>query len=637
MAKILLINPPKLVPLLDWTMCYPPLGLMSVAANLGPHQVEILDMKSEKVKAGELRARIGSADIVGITVLTPSVDSALELCRVAKEMGTMTVLGGPHPSLMPQTVSRPEVDVVVRGEGEVTFRELADGMPLETVAGISFMEGDLIRHNPDRPPVVLATLPPPRRDLLGDNGARYHAFRQSMGALSTARGCPYRCSFCCVPALWKSYRQLPPEAVVDEIKRMRPTEIVSIVDDNFCHDMIRVEEICDLIIREGLNDRLYSVFSRVDSIVRYPGVVGKMAAANMRVVFIGIEAATQEALDRMNKRTRLEEIHQACDILERNGMIIWAGNIVGNLEDGYDDVEALIRMNLRLPIDIADFTVITPWPGTELFRVASERGLIDSYDFTEYCECEPHMHTPYLSGIEILELEMKAYMKFYGFFRLLGKAHRWSKNPQKRWLLDRDYKGFRAFWKFREKSAFYFWRTYRETVGRTEGVKVSRFNPLVSTPKLYSLSAGIIAAAVTLLVTVFNHRFYGDYASRAPGFRVADILSGAAFAAFVVAAVAVWLAVVSYRHGWIFSLRRRKPAGKRRSLFGKAMSYALAFGAIAFLAAAAAVTLIALTWSQARVDYAVKEVLVTAVAFVAALVPSYLAIRSARNGGVTKP
>jgi len=114
MAKILLVNPKKDVPLLDWAMRYPPLGLMYVAAVLDEHEIEMLDLKVEKIKKDELIRKIGSVDILGISVLTPSIDAALELCRIAKKFSVITVLGGVHPSLNPNVVENPEVDIVVR-------------------------------------------------------------------------------------------------------------------------------------------------------------------------------------------------------------------------------------------------------------------------------------------------------------------------------------------------------------------------------------------------------------------------------------------------------------------------------------------------------------------------------------------
>ena len=636
MSRVLLINPPKKMPLLDWTMRYPPLGLMSIAAVLDGHEVEILDMKAEKTRRKELPRRLGSVDIVGITVLTPSFDSALEICRIAGECGALTVLGGVHPTLMPQVVAYPEVDIVVRGEGELTFREIADGRPLGSIPGISYVSGSTVVHNPDRPHVDLNTLPPPRRDLVAGNKKKYKAFDQTLGALSTARGCPYRCNFCCVPKVWKGYRELSPIEVVNEIKRMDRTEIVSIVDDNFCQDMGRVEAICDLIIRERLDDRLYSVFSRVDSIVQHPEVVAKMAQANMRVVFIGIEAATQAALDRMNKKTRIEDIYRACRILEENGILIWAGNIVGNLDDTYGDVEALIGMNMELPIDISDFTVITPWPGTDLYQFAIENNLIDELDFTEYCECEPHMHTPHLSRIEIMELEIKAYMKFYGFWAMVMRARRWSRNPRKRWLVERDYKGFRSFWKFRNKSALYFWRTYKEMVGKTEATKIRKYSPLFSTPVLYSISSGIATALIAFLLTVLAGRYYGTYTSYPLAFVITDLLFASIFVASITAIVATWFAIRSYRRGWIFSVRPRRPARRKWSLSKESLWNGVLFSAAAFVVTSILVFISVIGGFSSQLTYGMKEALVTVIAFLASCIASYVSIHAVRNGRITR-
>lgn len=537
--------------------------------------------------------------------------------------------------MMHQVVANPEVDLVVRGEGELTFKEIADGRPPASIAGVSYTDGGSIVHNPDRPTADLCALPPPRRDLVSRYARQYRAFGQSLGALSTTRGCPYRCSFCCVHKLWRDYRELAPGAVVDEIGRMEKTEIVSIVDDNFCQDMGRVDEICDLIIRRGLNDRLYSVFSRVDAIVRHPETVAKMAEANMRVVFIGIEAASQAALDRMKKKTRIEDIYRACDILESNGMFIWAGHIIGNLDDTYDDVEALIRMSNRLPLDMADFTVITPYPGTDLYRQAVADNLVDEFDFTEYCECEPHMHTANLSRMEIMELQIKAYMKFYGIARMVRRANRWSRNREKVWILERNMTGIRSFLRFRDKSARYFWRTYKETVGKTEGTRIRKHSPLVSTPKLYSIGAGIAAALITLLFTVLAKRYYSNYSSRPLSFLVADLLFASAFVAFTTAILATWFAARSYRQGWIFCIRRRKPVRKRRSLSDLSLQNGLIFAAAALVMAAILLG-VAVGGLSAQLTYGIKELLVTVIAFLTACVVSFYSIHAVRNGEILR-
>jgi radical SAM superfamily enzyme YgiQ (UPF0313 family) len=582
MTRILLINPAKDVPLLDWAMRYPPLGLMSVAALLEDHEVEILDLKVEKLSEEEIKKKMSSADIVGISVLTPSVDFALELCRFAKQYNCLTVLGGVHPSMDPQLVKNPEVDIVVRGEGEFSFKEIVDGKSPKSIAGIIYVDEGKIIHNPERPPANLNGLPFPNRDLISKYNGRYQAWGKRLDALSTARGCPHRCNFCCVPKIWKGYRERTPKEVVNEIKKMDTNaEIIAFVDDNFCHDMKRVGEICDLITKEGLNDRLYSCFSRIDSIVRNPEVVDKMYAANMRVVFIGIEAATQESLDKMKKKTMLDDIYNACRILEEKGMMIWGGHIIGNLNDKYEDVEALIKLSKTLPIDIAQYTVITPYPGTELYENANEKNLIDEYDYTEYCECEPPMHTPYLTRMELLELEIKAYQEFYGFWESLKRIRRWSKNPAKKWLLDKNMNTFKEFGKFKKKTAYYFIDAYKEMLSKTEGTKIDK-SPLVSGPKSYSISAGIIAGLITLFTTMALDQGYISYNSLHPLHIAFDIILASMITSVITAFVATWFAVKMYMRGRIISLRRRKPPKTSSPLLEKSKDNVLHYGVIVF-------------------------------------------------------
>ena len=638
MTKILLINPAKDVPLLDWAMRYPPLGLMSVAAVLENHEVEILDLKVDKLSKEDVKKKMSSVDIVGISVLTPSVDYALELCRLAKHYNCLTVLGGVHPSMDPKLMNNPEVDVVVRGEGELSFKEIADGKSLKSIAGISYKDDDKIIHNPERAPANLNSIPFPRIDLISKYNGKYMAWGKKLDALSTARGCPYKCNFCCVPKVWKGYRERTPREVVNEIKQMDTNaEIIAFVDDNFCHNMKRVGEICDLIIQEGLNDRLYSCFSRIDSIVRHPEIVDKMYAANMRVVFIGIEAATQESLDKMKKKTKLDDIYNACRILEEKGMMIWGGHIIGNLNDKYEDVEALIDLSKSLPIDIAQFTVITPYPGTELYETAKEKNLIDEYDFTEYCECEPPMHTPNLTRMELLELEIKAYQEFYGLWTSLKRIRRWSKNPKKKWLLEKNMSTFKEFGKFKRKTAYYFIDAYKEMLSKTEGTKIDK-SPLVSGPKSYSLSAGVIAGLVTLLTTMSLDQGYISYTSLHPLHIASDIILASLITSVNTAFVATWFAVKMYLRGRIISLRQRKPPKTRTTLTEKSKDNALRFGVIVF-SIMALFSIITITTgfyqSISGGPFWIKEIPVTIIAFLISFYVSFKSIDEIRNREIT--
>lgn len=190
--------------------------------------------------------------------------------------------------------------------------------------------------------------------------------------------------------------------------------------------------------------------------------------------------------------------------------------------------------------------------------------------------------------------------------------------------------------RFRRKSAFYFWRTYKETVGKTEGTKIRRHSPLVSTPKVYSLGAGLAAALITLWVTVLVGRYYGQYSSRPLAFIIADILFGAALVAFTIGLVEAWLAIRSYRRGWIFSVRKRKPEGRRRSIGEASLSSGALSTAAAVALAALTLVAVALVASSAQLGYGLKEILVTAIAFLTAVLVSHHSIQLVRNGGIAR-
>jgi len=313
--------------------------------------------------------------------------------------------------------------------------------------------------------------------------------------------------------------------------------------------------------------------------------------------------------------------------------MIWAGHIIGNLNDKYEDVEALIKLSKTLPIDIAQFTVITPYPGTELYETAKEKNLIDEFDYTEYCECEPPMHTPYLTRMELLELEIKAYQEFYGFWASLKRMRRWSKNPAKKWLLDKNMSTFKEFGKFKRKTAYYFIDTYKEMLSKTEGTKIDK-SPLVTGPRSYSLSAGVIAGLVTLLTSMSLDQGYISYNSLHPLHIASDIILASLITSVFTAFVATWFAVKMYLRGRIISLRPRKPPKIRITLMEKSKDNALHYGIIVFTIMILFSIITITTGFYQFVPggpFWLKEIPVTIIAFLISLYASFKSIDEVRN------
>jgi hypothetical protein len=362
-----------------------------------------------------------------------------------------------------------------------------------------------------------------------------------------------------------------------------------------------------------------------------------MYAANMRVVFIGIEAASQESLDKMNKKTKIEDIYNACKILEEKGMMIWGGHIIGNLDDKYEDVVALINLSKTLPIDIAQFTVITPYPGTELYKTAKEKNLIDEFDYTEYCECEPPMHTPHLSRMELLELEMKAYQDFYGLRQGLKRIRRWSKNPKKKWLLDKNMSTFKEFGKFKRKTAYYFIYAYKDLLSKTESTKTDK-SPLISGPKSYSITSGAIAGLITLFITISLDQGYVSYTNLHPFHIATDIILASLITSFTTAFFATWCAVKMYLRGRIISLRPRYPPKEKKTLLEKSKDNSIHYGIIVFtIMTLFSIIIIATGFYQSITGgpFWIKEIPVAIIAFLTFFYSAFNSIDAVRSKEIT--
>jgi len=174
--KILYINPARLESGMDAIITGAPLSLISIAAMVPEHDAKLFDFKVDKYREKEFRSELNQYDVVAITSMTPQIYSALEVAKMAKEQGCTTIIGGYHPTLVPEFVAKHEyVDFTVRGEGEHTFKEIIDylddnknNVSIKEIDGISYLNKDgKVIHNADRQlERNLDNFPMPRMDLL---------------------------------------------------------------------------------------------------------------------------------------------------------------------------------------------------------------------------------------------------------------------------------------------------------------------------------------------------------------------------------------------------------------------------------------------------------------------------------------
>ncbi|MHC4716896.1 MAG: B12-binding domain-containing radical SAM protein [Planctomycetota bacterium] len=360
-----------------------PLGLETIAAVLPDHDVRILDLRCGDGLSREIRSF--DPDVVGVTALTPEVYAAREVLAEAKALrdGIFTVVGGHHASLMPEDFHCPQVDAIVVGEGEQAFTGLVEalerGRDPAGVANLIVRDGDgAFRANLTGPVEIdLDTVPIPRRDLTARYRSEYFfLFDRPDTSVATGRGCPFRCNFCSVWAFYHGRtRMMSPRRVMEEIRQIE-TDHITFVDDNFLLNHRREREIADLILAEGIRKR-YSIECRTDSIARHPELVTKWVEAGLYAVLLGLEG-TDETLAAVNKRNTAGVNDEAIRILQDHGVVIWGAFLVDPDWD-LDDFQRLSDYVRSRRITHTQFTVLTPLPGTPLYRQKESQLLTRDY------------------------------------------------------------------------------------------------------------------------------------------------------------------------------------------------------------------------------------------------------------------
>jgi anaerobic magnesium-protoporphyrin IX monomethyl ester cyclase len=381
--KILLINPSPTGTLKATGVLFPPLGLLYVAAHAERegHEVVVRDLAIRK-KGEEIDYK--KYDLVGISTDTTRHRQALKIAHQSKEAGCTVVMGGPHPSYVDgEILSTRKVDFVVRGEGEVTFAELVAALEKEDkkvnrVDGISFLSNGTLVRTPSRPFIEnLDNLPLPARHLIHlDDYRRTNFGGRPITPLITSRGCPYRCAFCSSSHFWGSKVRIRSVASIlkeiEEIYHQYHFNAVAFLDDTFNISPSRVIDICRGIIERKL-DLWWWNLSRIDLFNRNEEMVKEMVQAGMKGALIGVESPSPETLKDLQKGIRVEEVIETVEMLKRNGVQLHASYIIGGLHETARSIHETIRFAKRLDTNVAQFCILTPFPGTAIYDQVKDR------------------------------------------------------------------------------------------------------------------------------------------------------------------------------------------------------------------------------------------------------------------------
>jgi anaerobic magnesium-protoporphyrin IX monomethyl ester cyclase len=381
--NILLINPAPTGTLKATGVLFPPLGLLYVAAYAEKegHQVAVKDLAVRK-KREEINFK--KYDVVGISTDTTRHRQALQLAKRAKTCGCTVVMGGPHPGYVDEEIlSTQKVDFIVHGEGEITFSELVATLQknegkFHSIQGISFFSNGQLARTPARPFIEnLDGLSLPARHLISmDDYRRTRLGGRDITPLITSRGCPFQCAFCASSHFFgKKVRTRSVASVLNEIEEIYHQyhfNAIAFVDDTFNLFPKRVVEICHGIIEKRL-DLWWWCLSRADLLLRNEEMVKEMVRAGAKSIFIGVESFNPKTLEELKKGFEVENTVQAVEMLKKNGLEIHASYILGGLHETAEMIHETIRFAKRLNTNVAQFSILTPYPGTAIYEQVKER------------------------------------------------------------------------------------------------------------------------------------------------------------------------------------------------------------------------------------------------------------------------
>jgi len=387
----------------------PPLALLALApiAEQRDLAVDIVDSTIEPRYRERIIEQLSDAVCVGISIVTgPMIEEAIEIARAVKcaRPDVPVILGGWHPStLAQQSLSAPYVDIVVRGQGEITFGEILDrlisGRTLEGINGCSYRDADgRIVHNGTRPTTNISELPAKSYHLIDIEPYAKLSGRRWI-YYTSSHGCPYDCSFCSNASLYgRAWNALPAERVVEElvelVKRFR-LDLVSIVDDNFMVDRKRGIDIAKgLLASEARFD--WCIQTTANFLLRSNDEeLRLMRQAGLSRVFIGAESGSDEVLRSVNKvrfqSTRV--LHDVAEKCYRAGITCTFSLIFGLPEETTNDRSQTILMireiKSRYPATEFHSNIYTPYPGAPNFRHAVAMGLREPESLEQWAEFYP--------------------------------------------------------------------------------------------------------------------------------------------------------------------------------------------------------------------------------------------------------
>jgi anaerobic magnesium-protoporphyrin IX monomethyl ester cyclase len=454
-SKLLFIEPPRSYWFVMGEYLPPPSTLLILAAYVEQEipelEIEILDCQAEKLNWKDIEKYIESSkpSMVLTSGFTCNAYTCARTCEIAKKVDNdiVTVVGGIHFSFTPEEslLNFPEIDFIVRGEGEITIvdliKTLNNNRKLDNVLGISFRKNSKIVNTPSRPLIKnLDKLPYPAYHLVEDNLKKYH-FTMMAGRnvrymiLETARGCEYKCSFCTQWNHWGgTWRTKSTKRIADEIEFLNENYggVFLWLADDHVNIRNRGKQLYEELKHRHCKDDIMLFFQvRTDDVADNVDLIPKLREIGVYWIMCGVETDSEENLKEYKKGIEKSDAFKAMNILHKSDIFAHAMFVIGARKDTHESIESLRKFSIDINADLAIYTALTPFPGTIYYEIAKKNGWIEDYNYANYDMAHAIMPTETLTRKEVQEELYKCYRYFYGSIPK-GIAGIFSKNKLKR-------------------------------------------------------------------------------------------------------------------------------------------------------------------------------------------------------------
>jgi len=368
--------------------------------------------------------RISSADIVGISTITPTAPRAYAIADQIREMGIPVIIGGPHVTFLPDEALE-HADFVIRGEGENALMKFIDSWEgssdFSGVPNLSYKKDGRVIHNPVMPLVNdLDSIPFADFALLQKKILRIAG--QNTIPVQTSRGCPFNCSFCSVTGMFgKKVRFRSTENIIEELRQYNHRKnVIFFYDDNFTANRARTKRLLNAMMKENFKFK-WSTQVRVD-IAKDEELVKMMKDAGCHTLYIGFESVNPESLKSMKKDQTVEEINHAARVLRRHKIHIHGMFVYGFDEDDWKTVKETVKFAKRAKLNSTQFLILTPLPGCKFYNEVARDNRITFTDWNLYDAHHVVFKPRRLSLFDLQKAQIFSHEKFYSWGQTFKKC-----------------------------------------------------------------------------------------------------------------------------------------------------------------------------------------------------------------------